>query len=140
MDDFRNTKAVAGARELRVTFNADTADSMPWKFKPLQREVRIVPGEPCLVFFNAKNPTDKAVTGVSTYNVTPMKAGVYFNKIQCFCFEEQRLRPHEDVDMPILFYVDPAFLDDPMMKNVRTLCLSYCFFKRGEDDDDEEED
>ena len=74
---------------------------MPWEFKPLQQVVRLVPGETALAFYTAHNPMDVPITGVSTYNVLPMRAGVYFNKIQCFCFDEQRLRPQEEVDMPV---------------------------------------
>ncbi len=93
---------------------------------------QVVPGETALAFYTAYNPTDKPITGVSTYNITPMRAGLYFNKIQCFCFEEQRLRPHEEVDMPVFFYVDPAFLDDPAMDTVKSITLSYTFFRTGE--------
>jgi hypothetical protein len=72
------------------------------------------------------------VTGVSTYNIMPARAGLYFNKIQCFCFEEQRLRPNEEIDMPVFFYVDPAFLSDPAMESVKSITLSYTFFRTGE--------
>jgi cytochrome c oxidase assembly protein subunit 11 len=100
-EKFKNMKPVPGARQLTVHFNADTSSSMPWTFVPQQRVVKVVPGETALAFYTAHNPTDAPVTGVSTYNVTPMRAGLYFNKIQCFCFEEQRLRPHEEIDMPV---------------------------------------
>lgn len=100
-EKFKNMKPVPGARQLTVNFNADTSSSMPWTFVPQQRVVKVVPGETALAFYTAHNPTDAPVTGVSTYNVTPMRAGLYFNKIQCFCFEEQRLRPHEEIDMPV---------------------------------------
>ncbi|EPS69466.1 hypothetical protein M569_05299, partial [Genlisea aurea] len=89
------------SREIVVQFNADVADGMPWKFIPTQRQVRVKPGESALAFYTAENLSSTPITGVSTYNVTPMKAGVYFNKIQCFCFEEQRLLPGEQVDMPV---------------------------------------
>lgn len=92
----------------------------------------MVPGETALAFYTAYNPTDKPITGVSTYNVLPMRAGLYFSKIQCFCFEEQRLKPHEEIDMPVFFFVDPAILDDPAMENVRDITLSYTFFRTGE--------
>jgi cytochrome c oxidase assembly protein subunit 11 len=82
METARKMKPVEGANQIKVTFNADTTDTLPWKFRPVQREVRVVPGETALAFYRAHNPTDKAITGVATYNVTPMKAGVYFNKIQ----------------------------------------------------------
>lgn len=84
-------------RKIRVKFNADVGSSMTWNFKPQQREITVVPGETALAFYTATNPTDEAIIGVSTYNVVPFEAGQYFNKIQCFCFEEQRLNPHESV-------------------------------------------
>ncbi len=136
-DVLSKLKPVEGSRQIRITFNADTSDTMPWKFKPLQREVRVVPGETALAFFKASNPTDKTITGVSTYNVIPLKAGVYFNKIQCFCFEEQRLKAKEDVNMPVFFFLDPEFLKDPHMKNVDHITLSYTFFKTNSTEDDE---
>ncbi|KAG7205776.1 hypothetical protein KM043_007723 [Ampulex compressa] len=91
--------------------------------------IKIIPGETALAFYTAKNPTDKAITGVSTYNVLPYEAGQYFNKIQCFCFEEQQLNPHEEVDMPVFFYIDPEFADDPKMEHVNEIILSYTFFE-----------
>lgn len=84
-------------RVLKVKFNADTAATMQWNFKPQQNFVRIMPGETALAFYTAKNPLDVPVTGISTYNVVPYEAAQYFNKIQCFCFEEQQLNPHEEV-------------------------------------------
>jgi len=131
VEKFKTMKPVANARPITVYFNADTSDTMPWDFQPEQHKVKIVPGETALAFYKAFNPAGYPVTGVSTYNVTPMKAGVYFNKIQCFCFEEQRLRPREEIDMPIFFYVDPEFADDPSMADVREITLSYTFFRTG---------
>ncbi|BAT86087.1 hypothetical protein VIGAN_04370300 [Vigna angularis var. angularis] len=96
--DSNNT---VSTREIVVQFNADVADGMQWKFIPTQREVRVKPGESALAFYTAENKSSTPITGVSTYNVTPMKAAVYFNKIQCFCFEEQRLLPGEQIDMPV---------------------------------------
>ncbi|KAM6897553.1 cytochrome c oxidase assembly protein COX11, mitochondrial [Xenentodon cancila] len=119
-------------RILKVTFNADTHASMQWNFKPQQTEIYVVPGETALAFYRAKNPTDKPIIGISTYNVVPFEAGQYFNKIQCFCFEEQRLNPHEEVDMPVFFYIDPEFDDDPRMARVDTITLSYTFFEAKE--------
>ena len=84
---------------------------------------------------HARNPTDKPIDGISTYNVIPFEAGVYFNKIQCFCFEEQRLRPGEEIDMPVFFYIDREFATDPNMKDVNTLTLSYTFFKVNEEEE-----
>lgn len=132
-EKFKAMRPVEGARPITVQFNADTGDTMEWSFTPAQRVIRVVPGETALAFYTARNPTNKPITGVSTYNVTPMRAGVHFNKIQCFCFEEQRLRANEEVDMPVLFYIDPEFLDDPSMANINTITLSYTFFKTGEE-------
>ncbi len=73
--------------------------------------------------------SEQAITGVSTYNLEPAKAGVYFNKIQCFCFEEQRLKSKESVELPILFFIDPNFLKDPKMKDIDSLVLSYSFYQ-----------
>nr|XP_055032587.1 cytochrome c oxidase assembly protein COX11, mitochondrial [Misgurnus anguillicaudatus] len=119
-------------RVIKVTFNADTHASMQWNFRPQQSEIFVVPGETALAFYRARNPTDKPVIGISTYNVVPFDAGQYFNKIQCFCFEEQRLNPHEEVDMPVFFYIDPEFDEDPKMARVDTITLSYTFFEAKE--------
>ncbi|CAI8018906.1 Cytochrome c oxidase assembly protein COX11, mitochondrial [Geodia barretti] len=115
-----------------IRFNADTSAGMRWQFKPQQKDITIVPGETALAFYSAKNPTDRPVTGISTYNVVPFEAGQYFNKIQCFCFEEQILNPNEQVDMPVFFYIDPEFSEDPAMARVTTITLSYTFFEAKE--------
>uniref|UniRef100_A0A8C3LXJ8 Cytochrome c oxidase assembly protein COX11, mitochondrial n=1 Tax=Chrysolophus pictus TaxID=9089 RepID=A0A8C3LXJ8_CHRPC len=94
--------------------------------------LQVVPGETALAFYKAKNPTDKPIIGISTYNVVPFEAGQYFNKIQCFCFEEQWLNPQEEVDMPVFFYIDPEFAEDPKMAKVDSITLSYTFFEAKE--------
>ncbi|KAM4844616.1 cytochrome c oxidase assembly protein COX11, mitochondrial [Thomomys bottae] len=119
-------------RIIKVTFNADVHASLQWNFRPQQTEIYVVPGETALAFYKAKNPTDKPIIGISTYNVVPFEAGQYFNKIQCFCFEEQRLNPQEEVDMPVFFYIDPEFAEDPRMVNVDLITLSYTFFEAKE--------
>ncbi|XP_074967447.1 cytochrome c oxidase assembly protein COX11, mitochondrial [Phalacrocorax aristotelis] len=119
-------------RVVRVTFNADVHSSIQWSFRPQQSEIYVVPGETALAFYKAKNPTDKPIIGISTYNVIPFEAGQYFNKIQCFCFEEQRLNPQEEVDMPVFFYIDPEFAEDPKMAKVDLITLSYTFFEAKE--------
>lgn len=91
-------------RKVRVIFTADTAAAMIWDFKPQQKEIKILPGETALAFYTATNPTDKPIVGISTYNVVPFEAGQYFNKIQCFCFEEQQLNPHEQVNNDLYLY------------------------------------
>ncbi|XP_071107004.1 cytochrome c oxidase assembly protein ctaG-like [Haliotis cracherodii] len=119
-------------RIIRVRFNADVASSMRWNFKPQQTEVKVAPGETALAFYTAKNPTEKPIIGISTYNVVPFEAGQYFNKIQCFCFEEQRLNPHEQVDMPVFFYIDPEYAEDAKLETIDTITLSYTFFEAKE--------
>jgi len=120
---------------LTVNFDATIDDTLPWTFVPTQPNVKLVPGETALSFFTATNHSDKAITGVATYNVTPSRAGLYFQKIQCFCFEEQRLLPGESVDMPVFFYIDPEFLNDIQLNGVYNLTLSYFFFHTDEDEE-----
>merc|ERR1711983_626086 len=116
-------------RVITVKFNADTAATMRWNFRPQKNEVKLFAGETALAFYTAKNPTEKPIDGISTYNVVPFEAGQYFNKIQCFCFEEQRLNPHEEVDMPVFFYIDPEYLEDPYLEKTDEIVLSYTFFE-----------
>nr|CAB3233047.1 cytochrome c oxidase assembly protein COX11, mitochondrial-like [Phallusia mammillata] len=119
-------------RRLNIYFNADHHAAMQWNFRPSQKVITVVPGETALAFYTAKNPTDEPIVGIATYNVLPTQAGLYFNKIQCFCFEEQWLNPHEEVDMPVFFYIDPDFDDDPSLADVDDVVLSYTFFKAEE--------
>lgn len=127
-------------RPIRVLFDAGVSANMPWQFRPQQRELVLVPGETALAFYTAKNKTDQAITGVATYNVYPPQAGVYFNKIQCFCFEEQRLKAKEEIDMPVFFFIDPEICDDPTMRHVNNITLSYTFFKTDDVDEDDVDD
>jgi len=119
-------------RVIRVRFNADTSSSMQWNFRPHQSEIKVLAGETALAFYKANNPTDQPVVGISTYNVVPFEAAQYFNKIQCFCFEEQMLNPHEEVDLPVFFYIDPEFCEDPRLEKVDIITLSYTFFEAKE--------
>lgn len=96
---------------IKVTFNANFHTSLQWNFRSQQTEIYVVPGETALAFYKAKNPTDKPVIGISTYDVALFEVRQYFNKIQCFCFEEQRLSPQEEVDMPVFFNIDPEFAE-----------------------------
>ncbi|KAK8039801.1 hypothetical protein PG993_008212 [Apiospora rasikravindrae] len=121
---------VTDAKRIRVTFNASVSDILPWKFTPQQREVRVLPGETALAFYTATNTSDKDIIGVATYSVTPAQTAPYFSKIQCFCFEEQRLNAGETVDMPVFFYLDPDMLNDLNMRGVETVTLSYTFFSK----------
>jgi cytochrome c oxidase assembly protein subunit 11 len=120
---------VPGGRQVRVTFDASLSDAMAWSFVPEVPSVTVIPGETALTFFKASNPTDEDIVGISTYSVVPAKAAQYFNKIQCFCFEEQKLAAKEEVDMPVFFYIDPEFSADPWMKDVTEVTLHYTFFR-----------
>jgi len=133
-------RPVKNGRLITVRFDSTVGDVMPWTFVPSQLDVKIVPGETALSFFTVTNHSDKSITGVATYNVHPPKAGLYFNKIQCFCFEEQRLLPGETVDMPVFFFVDPDYADDPQLARVNNITLSYTFFQTDEDDLEDDED
>ena len=116
-------------RKITVQFNADTDRRLPWNFKPEQRAIEVQLGQKGITAYSASNTAKAASTGTAIYNVTPLKAGKYFHKIQCFCFDEQTLQPGEEVSMPVLFYVDPKMDTDPNMEDVKTITLSYTFFK-----------
>ena len=124
--------AEIGERLVTIRFNADTARDLPWHFKPEQREMTVRVGEMAMAVYNAVNQSDRALVGSSTFNVTPVKAGAYFNKIECFCFEEQTLAPGERADFPVSFFVDPDIVEDRRLDDVTTITLSYTFFARGE--------
>ncbi|WP_170366652.1 cytochrome c oxidase assembly protein [Ruegeria arenilitoris] len=116
-------------RVVTVRFDASKAKDMPWEFKPVEREMKVRIGETGLAFYEAYNPTDKPVAGQASYNVTPYSAGGYFQKIACFCFEEQVLEPGERVEMPVTFFVDPEMVEDPEAQYVHTITLSYTFYE-----------
>ena len=116
-------------RLITVRFNADVARGMPWRFQPVQREISLRVGETGLALFRAVNETDQRIVGTATYNVTPQKAGLYFAKLDCFCFTEQVLEPGQTADMPVQFFVDPEIADDPNLDDVTTITLSYTFFR-----------
>ena len=124
-----NESDVVEGRPITIRFNADLSARVPWRFTPLQSEVVVLPGETALAFYVARNLSDDPITGIATYNVTPAKAAIYFNKVQCFCFDEQRLKPGEALDMPVFFYIDPEFAHDEEMADVKDIVLSYTFFK-----------
>ena len=131
-------------RKFQVRFDARTGPGMPWEFEPVQDYVITRAGESTLAFFTAENTSINPMTGLSIYTVLPFKAAPYFIKIQCFCFEEQRLRGKEIVDMPVLFFVDPAILDDPKLADTDEITLSYVFYPAEDDgnvelDDEDDE-
>jgi cytochrome c oxidase assembly protein subunit 11 len=120
--------AAAGERIFTIRFNADVDPKLPWAFQPVEREMTVKVGESGLALFRAENLSARATAGTATFNVTPLKAGQYFNKVQCFCFTEQRLAPGASIDMPVSFFVDPAIVEDPNLQEVKTITLSYTFF------------
>lgn len=115
-------------RWITVSFDANIAAGMAWEFRPEQRSMRLRVGETALAFYEAYNPTDEPLAGQAGYNVAPFSAGVYFDKIECFCFTMQVLGPGERIDMPVSFYVDPAMLDDFEARGVTEITLSYTMY------------
>jgi cytochrome c oxidase assembly protein subunit 11 len=115
-------------RKITIAFNADTDPNLPWDFKPEKRSERVAIGAQSLAFYTAKNLSNHAVTGRAVYNVVPFAAGSYFVKIDCFCFKEQTLAAGEKAHMPVSFYVDPNIVNDPDLKGIETITLSYTFF------------
>ncbi|CAA7613645.1 cytochrome c oxidase assembly protein [Magnetospirillum sp. UT-4] len=123
-------EAGAAAAVVTIRFDASVAKDLPWRFEPGQRQMRVHLGEQALAFFRATNTSSEPVVGTATFNVTPDRAGRYFNKIACFCFTEQRLEPGQSVDMPVTFFVDPAMADDAFAAQATTITLSYTFFRQ----------
>ena len=119
----------AGGKMISIRFDANTAPELPWQFKPLQVTDNVAVGQRDMAIFTAKNLSDAPITGNASFNVEPEQAGRYFNKIQCFCFTQQTLQPGQEVRMPVVYYVDPAALDDPNMDGVEQITLSYTFHK-----------
>lgn len=117
----------AGAGTISIRFDASQDRGLPWRFAPAQTTQTVAIGQRQMAFYTARNNSDRAVTGRATYNVEPEQAGPWFNKIQCFCFTEQTLGPGEEVRMPVLYYIDPRAKDDPAMKGVEQITLSYTF-------------
>ena len=111
-----------------VRFDANVKPGMDWSFEPDDRVKRVAIGARQMAFFTAVNNTDRTITGSASFNVTPANAGPFFVKIQCFCFTEQTLRPHERVRMPVIFYVDPSILADADAAKIGEITLSYTFF------------
>jgi cytochrome c oxidase assembly protein subunit 11 len=118
--------AVAG--QVKVQFDANVHPGLPWRFEPEQIAVNVAPGARTQIFYRAQNLSARPITGQAVYNVTPDTVGKYFKKIECFCFTEQTLKAGEKVDMPVIFFVDPAIEKDPDSNNVHEITLSYTFY------------
>jgi cytochrome c oxidase assembly protein subunit 11 len=117
------------ARTMVVRFDSNTDPALPWRFEPEQRSVKVHLGEQKLVYFRATNQSDRPIVGTATYNITPEASARWFNKIQCFCFTEQLLKPGQTIDMPVLFFVDPDMDKDRRFDDVHTVTLSYTFYE-----------
>ncbi len=114
--------------DISIRFDANVQADMGWNFHPKQNTLTVKVGEPSMAYYTATNASSETVTGTAMFNVTPAEAGIFFNKIECFCFTEQTLKPGETVEMPVQFFVDAALLDDADTKNIREITLSYTFY------------
>jgi cytochrome c oxidase assembly protein subunit 11 len=120
-------------RKITVRFDANISSGLPWDFRPVQRDMTMKIGETAEAHYTATNLFDTPTAGRATFNVTPEIAGSYFNKVECFCFTDTTLKPGETLDMPVVFFVDPDIADEPELKNITTITLSYTFFPIEED-------
>ena len=118
-------------KSMTVTFDANTASDLPWDFKPVQPAIDVKIGETVQVDFTATNTSKVPTKGQAVFNVTPMAAAAYFNKVQCFCFTETVLQPGETMTMPVVFYVDPDITKAAETKDIGTITLSYTFYPHG---------
>ena len=123
---------IGATRDISIRFDASLARDMPWEFRPTQSTDTVRIGQRDIATYVAKNNTGKPITGTATFNVEPWQAGAYFNKIQCFCFTEQTLQPGQEVTMPVLYYIDPAILEDDTIADVEQITLSYTFHRAKE--------
>jgi cytochrome c oxidase assembly protein subunit 11 len=129
----RGSAPGAGEQVMTIRFNAVTSPGLPWHFTPAQPPMQLRVGEEGLAYYVARNEASMPVTGVATYNVTPEVVGKYFHKTACFCFDQQTLEPGQQVDMPLSFWVDPRMMADPNTRRIRTITISYSFFRSLED-------
>ncbi|QTD55314.1 cytochrome c oxidase assembly protein [Parasphingorhabdus cellanae] len=119
----------ATSRVMSVRFDSNVNSALPWAFKPEQAVDRVSIGARDMAIYIATNKSDEPVVGTATFNVTPLQAGKYFHKVQCFCFTEQLLKPGQTMRMPVLYYVDPAIMDDPETRDIEEITLSYTFYR-----------
>lgn len=130
--DANAAAALGTMREISIRFDGSTARDMPWAFKPTQSTDTVRIGQRDMATYTARNDTSQPITGTATFNVEPAQAGAYFNKIQCFCFTEQTLQPGQEVTMPVVYYVDPAILEDEVIGDIEQITLSYTFHRAKE--------
>lgn len=117
------------ARTVQVRFDSNTDPNLPWRFEPVEREIKVRLGEEKLVHYRATNVSQRPIVGTAVYNVTPERSAPWFNKVQCFCFNEQLLLPGQSVDMPVVFFVDAEMAKDRRYDDIRTITLSYTFYE-----------
>ncbi len=120
-------KFSAMGKTISIRFDANVAGTMPWNFRPERTTDTVQMGGRRMAIFLARNDSTKPITGTATFNVTPESAGRYFNKVQCFCFNEQTLQPGQEVRMPVVYFVDPKMLDDEDARDIEQITLSYTF-------------
>ncbi len=125
----KTSSVTQGLKKLNIRFDANIDKKLPWSFVAKQSEITVKTGENAIAFYFAENLSDEAIIGTAVYNVTPHLAAQYFNKIECFCFQEQRLNPGQKVLMPVTFFIDPEIENDPDLKDLDTITLSYSFYR-----------
>ena len=128
VDEAVAATVVATDKPIVIRFDANHRSDLPWEFRPERTTDTVSIGAKDMSIFIAKNLSDQPVTATATFNVTPELAGKYFNKIQCFCFTEQTLKPGQQVRMPVLYYVDPKIMTDPETRDIEEITLSYTFY------------
>ena len=117
------------ARELTIRFDSNVAPGLPWKFEPEQNEIKLHIGEVATVHYKVVNEAARTISAQASYNVTPTTVGAYFDKINCFCFTQQTMKPGETREMTVVFYVDPKIVDDHDQDPLNTITLSYTFYR-----------
>jgi cytochrome c oxidase assembly protein subunit 11 len=126
---FQKPSEFIGQKKIRINFDSTVNPDLPWNFKSEKKSIDVTTGENKLVFYTAENKTNKNISGIAVYNVTPFIAGKYFNKVECFCFEKQTLKPFEKALMPLLFNISTDLEKDPDLKDIKEITLSYIFYK-----------
>ena len=115
-------------RMVKIRFDANVNHKLPWRFTPSQKQMKVRVGESALAMYEATNTSNQTLVGTATFNVTPYTAATHFNKIECFCFSEQLLRPGEKIQMPVAFFIDPEIIEDRDADDLSAITLSYTFF------------